>query len=100
MGTLIDRPEQGRYEFLQEGALVAYEEYELDDRSISLKHTETLPQYQGQGLAQEFVLQMLSDLQDRDIEVLPQCSFVAKIIRNHEEYLHLVPEDNRSEFGL
>ena len=42
----------------------------------------------------------LSEARERGLRVLPQCPFVAEHIREHPEWLDLVPEDRRAEFGL
>jgi predicted GNAT family acetyltransferase len=35
------------------------------------------------------------------VEVLPHCPFMAAYIREHpDDYLSLVPEDRRGQFGL
>jgi predicted GNAT family acetyltransferase len=100
MAELIDNLEASRYELRVDGALAAIEEYALHGDTISYRHTETLPDFQGQGLARELVLGILDTARQRGLKVIPQCGYVAATIRKNPEYVDLVPEEKRAAFGL
>ncbi len=42
----------------------------------------------------------LAEISERGGTALPYCPFVPKVIRDHPEYLELVPKDQRDTFGL
>lgn len=100
MGELTDNLEASRYEWRTDGALAAIEEYSLHGDTITFKHTETLADFQGKGIARELVMAILDHARERGLKVLPQCGYVAATIRKNPEYLDLVPEDHRATYGL
>lgn len=57
--------------------------------------------FEGQGLGTRLVTDALSEVRGAGLAVLPFCPFVRAFIADHTgEYLDLVPEGYRSEFGL
>ena len=64
-------------------------------------HTEIKPEFEGQGLGGALIRNTLDDVRSRGLAVLPYCPFVRGYIDKHrEEYLDLVPVEQRPEFGL
>jgi predicted GNAT family acetyltransferase len=58
------------------------------------------PEFGGRGIGGQLIVGALSQIAARGGTVLPYCPFVPKVIRDHPEYLTLVPEDQRASFGL
>lgn len=100
MGHLFDNEEASRFEFSIDGELAGIEEYSLDGSVITFKHTETMPEFQGQGVGRELVFAALDEARDRGLMVIPQCDYVASTIAKNPDYLDLVPDALRSEFNL
>jgi uncharacterized protein len=100
MAQLIDKADAQRYEFHIDDKLAAVEDYELTNDTISLNHTEAQPDFKGQGVAEEFVIALLNDARQRNLKVIPECSYVAKLINEHPEFKDLVPEDRWEEFKI
>lgn len=99
--TIHDNESQSRYEMFLDGELAGFEVYHLKGQAISLIHTEVVEHFAGQGLARPLVVHALDDARARGLAVLPLCPYVAHYISTHaEDYLDLVPEARRSEFGL
>jgi len=99
--TFVDNRESNRYEMRVEGELVGVAAYDVDAGAISHVHTEVIDAYAGRGLAQRLVRHALGDARERGLRVLPYCTFVAHVIRqNPDEFLDLVPDDQRVRFGL
>lgn len=99
--NVTDNTERHRYELVEEGAVVAFEDYALDGERIDLVHTEVAEGHDGRGLARQLVEAVLVDVRARGLQVVPSCSYVAGFIaKNPAEYLDLVPEDERARFGL
>jgi predicted GNAT family acetyltransferase len=96
-----DDPELERYELWEDGEQVGLATYRLGPGSIDFIHTEVDPNRVGRGLAGILVRGALDDARARDLAVLPHCPYVAKFISGHQdEYLDLVPEERRHQFGL
>jgi len=96
-----DDPKRNRYEIYEEGRQVGMATYRLGRGSIDFIHTEVDPDHGGRGLAGILVRAALDDARARGLAVLPHCPYVAKFIGGHrDEYLDLVPEERRDQFGL
>lgn len=90
-----------RWEIHEDDQLVGLADYELDGDTVSFTHTETLPGHGGRGVALRLVTAMLDDARANGLSVLPYCSYVARVIGEHPaEYLGLVPNHRRAQFGL
>jgi predicted GNAT family acetyltransferase len=96
-----DDPGRHRYEIFEDGEQVGMATYRLGTGSIEFMHTEVDPDHGGRGLAGILVRAALDDARIRGLAVLPHCSYVANFIGGRrDEYLELVPEDRRDQFGL
>jgi uncharacterized protein len=102
MGTTItDNGAARRYEIAVDGRLAGIADYRREDGRIDFTHTETLPAFRGTGLGVALVLHALDDARERGLRVRPSCWFVRDMIAaNPDDYLALVPADERVRFGL
>ncbi|BDZ59828.1 GNAT family N-acetyltransferase [Barrientosiimonas endolithica] len=99
--TVRDNPDENRFEVLVDDQVAGFAEYRLAPGRISFTHTEVGPDYSGRGLAGELVRTALDEVKGRGLDVLPFCPFVRKYIDTHQDdYLALVPADQRDKFGL
>jgi predicted GNAT family acetyltransferase len=89
-----------RYELRIEGTVVGVANYIRSGDSVSITHTGVETALRGRGLAGVLIGFALEDARRSGLSVLPHCSFVSDYIDKHREYLELVPEDRRREFGL
>lgn len=92
--------EQHRYELQKDGQLAAFAEYRPAGNAVMLSHTETRPEFEGQGLGSRLVQGVLDTLRADGRQVVPMCPFVSNYIREHREYVDLVHPDQRAVFGL
>ncbi len=96
-----DNPDFGRYEISVDGKLAGFILYrDRGEDRISLTHTEVFDEFAGRGVGRTLVVGALDDLRSRGMAVLPLCPFVRAYIRDHAEYLDLVPEAERARFEL
>jgi uncharacterized protein len=99
--TVQDNPDLARYEIFEDGELAGFADYKRSDGAISLRHTEVDDRFEGRGLGSTLAREVLGAARADGVEVLPHCPFMAAYIREHpDDYLSLVPEDRRSQFGL
>ncbi len=99
--TVRDNPDQHRYEILVDDQLAGFGDYKLSPGRIAFTHTEVDDAFAGQGLAGQLVADELADARRRGLAVLPFCPYVRKVIaRSPEQYLDLVPAEDRSRFTL
>jgi predicted GNAT family acetyltransferase len=92
--------ELSRFEVYADGQLAGYSSYRIRNGRMSMLHTGTDPRFQRMGLASAVVRAALESARFRDLKVLPYCGFVARYIRTNDQYLDLVPEDQRRRFDL
>jgi predicted GNAT family acetyltransferase len=85
--TVVDVPEQSRYEARTEDDKVAgILMYKLADRLLVVTHTEVGLDYEGQGVGGRLVRDMLDDVRRRDLHVLPLCPFTKSWLERHPDY--------------
>ena len=101
MTTMVaDNPASSRFEITVDGELAGFVDYRKDGDEYAIPHTRIYTQYEGRGLGSELVSEALNEIAARGGTVLPYCPFVPKVIRDHPEFVALVPEDKRDMFGL
>ena len=97
---IIDNPDQHRYEIRVSDELAGFVQYRRREGLIALIHTEIDARFEGQGLASQLIAAVLDEARAAGVWVLPFCPFVNGYISRHPEFVDLVPEDFRAEFGL
>jgi predicted GNAT family acetyltransferase len=98
--TIDHNAGHSRYELRIEGTVVGVANYIRSGDTVAITHTGVETALRGRGLAGELIDFALQDARRSGLKVLPHCSFVSDYIDKHREYLELVPEDRRREFGL
>lgn len=81
--TVVDVPEQHRYEARVGRELAALSDYIPTPELVAFTHTEVLPGFEGRGIASALVRQALADVRRRHLKVLPVCPFVRDLIARH-----------------
>ncbi|MGN9906394.1 GNAT family N-acetyltransferase [Phytohabitans sp. LJ34] len=94
-----DRP-ASRFEVLLDGQAAGFVAYRRNGSSISFTHTEIDERFEGRGLGSVLVRGALDAARSEGVAVLPFCPFVRRYISRHQEYLDLVPVDQRARFEL
>ena len=97
---VIHEPERDRFTVTADGVAAGFAQYRERPGVVSFVHTEIDPVQQGKGLASRLIAYALEDARDRELAVLPHCSFVREYLSEHPEFTALVPEDSRADFGL
>ena len=99
--AVTDNAARKRYEITEDGEQVGFLTYRLGDGFIDMIHSEVDREHSGRGLAGILVRFALDDARARGLAVVPFCPYVASFIAEHrDEYVDLVPEDRREQFGL
>lgn len=95
-----DEPDNQRYVLEVDGRRAGLLDYRLQSGRIRLTHAEVDPAIERQGFGSRLAAFALDDARDRGLEVLPLCRFVVYYIREHPEYLDLVPESERNRLSV
>jgi hypothetical protein len=91
---------ESSYEIRIGGEPAGLLQYRISGKTISLIHTEIDERFEGRGLGSRLIAFALDDARARGLAVLPFCPFVKAYLEHHGEYLDLVPESRRAQFGL
>ena len=98
--TVNDNSALERFEISVDGTVAGFAQYRLRPGLIAFVHTEIEEGFEGRGLASHLISEALESARTRNLAVLPFCPFVNAYIREHPEYLSLVPESYRAQFDL
>ncbi len=98
--TITDDTDGQRYVIRVDGKRAGLLQYRLHPELIELVHTEIYEEFEGRGLGGQLISFALDDARERGLAVLPFCPFVNDYIQRHRQYVDLVPEGRRQEFGL
>lgn len=101
MPQVLDNPTHSRFELVDDdGTLIGFLDYRRHGDEYALPHTKIDPRFEGRGHGHTLVEGALAEIAARGGTVLPYCPFVPRVIADHPEFLALVPEDRRADFGL
>jgi predicted GNAT family acetyltransferase len=88
--TVIDVPENSRYEIRDGDRMLGVAAYERRGNQIVFTHTEVETDEEHSGLGSTLVRSALDDVRSKGETVVPLCSFVRGWIERHPEYRDLV----------
>jgi predicted GNAT family acetyltransferase len=88
--TVIDVPENSRYEIRDGDRLLGVAAYERRGNQIVFAHTEVESDEEHSGLGSTLVRSALDDVRSKGETVVPLCSFVRGWIERHPEYRDLI----------
>ena len=92
--TVEDDPERERYVARVGNDDVAYTVYHLRHGDIYFfVHTEVMPGYSGQGIAEKLVREALDDVRAKGGHIVPLCPYVNAFVNKHPEYDDLVDHE-------
>ncbi|RRD07124.1 N-acetyltransferase [Arachnia propionica] len=83
---LIKNEAASRYELKQGDEVAAFVDYVIDGDVIDLNHTETIPAFQGKGLAGKVVDFALADILPTEHRLRPSCPFVADRVAGRDDF--------------
>ncbi|MCW2830078.1 MAG: family N-acetyltransferase [Aeromicrobium sp.] len=98
--SVRDNATASRFEITIDDELAGFVDYRKHGDEYALPHTRVFPQFEGRGVGGDLIIGTLTEIAARGGTVLPYCPFVPKVIRDHPEFVELVPADQRSTFGL
>ncbi|MFN3857817.1 MAG: GNAT family N-acetyltransferase [Caulobacter sp.] len=96
---VVDNADGGRFEVHLDGE-VAFAEYRLLASGILFPHTVVPPAFEGRGVGGALVRHAMAYARERDLKVIPVCTFFAGYIAKHPEFHNLVHPDYRKALGI
>lgn len=100
MISVVDNPQDSRFELRIDDDLAGLLTYERDADVVAFLDVTTDPGRAGQGLGLVLVRGSLDAVSAAGLYVLPVLPFVRDFIERHPVYLDLVPVEERQRFSL
>ena len=100
MAEVRHLPEQFMFAILVDDEVAGYTEYRVGPGVRAFMHTIIDDKFRGQGLASQLVKFGLDETRGEGLLVEPYCPFTRRYIKEHAEYVDLVPKDRRADFDL
>lgn len=83
-------PALGRYEGRIAGETVGEVDFALRGSVMTITHTGTRDAWRGQGIAGRMTEQVLADVRERGLTIIPQCPYTAGYVDQHPEHADLL----------
>jgi predicted GNAT family acetyltransferase len=93
-------PDDFVFAIILDDEMAGYTEYRVGPRVRAFMHTIVDDKFRGKGLASQLVKWALDETRGEGLLVEPYCPFTRRYIKEHTEYLDLVPKDRRADFDL
>jgi uncharacterized protein len=90
VSRVVHNEERQRFEIVLDDGAVAFADYRLMDGKVLFPHTVVPPAHEGKGLASALVRTALDWARERELSVLPACSFVLAYMKRHPEFQPLL----------
>lgn len=87
--NVTENKEKKRFE-TRVGERLALIEYIRAENKIYLTHTEVPNELEGKGIASSMVKQVLQQIKDEGLELVPLCPFVASYLKRHPEWKEIL----------
>ncbi len=83
--TVVDRPDDQRYELHLDGTRVGLADYSLRDGVMTIPHVETDPAHRGRKFAARLMAGVLDDVRARSLTVRPLCPYADAYMRRNPD---------------
>ena len=61
-------------------------DYQIKDGKWHIIHTVVMSEYGGRGIAKQLVKEVIKQARERNIKIVPICSYAQKMMLDNEEY--------------
>ena len=85
-----------RYTATSGGSLAGLIDYSERPGSIQFLHTETDPAFRGQGIARRLTAYALDDVRERELSLVPLCSYTQRFVTDNPQYADLLAKPGQS----
>lgn len=83
--TVRDNPEAGRFEAWIDGEM-AFVSYRPLGDALAITYTEVPAAFAGRGIGSRLLREVLGQIRERGLKVIPMCGFTASYIHRHPEF--------------
>lgn len=83
--SVVENPARSRFE-AQLGEHLAVADYRVEGDRMIFTHTEVPSAFRGRGIAEKLVLAGFQVARERNLKIVPLCSYVAVMLERHPEF--------------
>ena len=87
---IIHQKDQNRFILPLDNNLEAFVEYRLNDKTMSLIHSEVPSELRGKGAGKELVLKTFERLTEEGYKAVAICSYIKAIARRDEKWRKII----------
>lgn len=87
--NIKENKEKNRFEAEVENR-VALIEYKRAEDKMYLTHTEVPKELEGKGVGSSMVKQVLQQIKDENLKLIPLCPFIASYVKRHPEWKEIL----------
>lgn len=88
--VIADNPGASRYELRHDDQLVGWVMYQLNGSTITIPHVEVIASLRGRGHSGPFLAQVLADIEQRGLKVVPLCTYAYRFMHSRPEFADLL----------
>ena len=89
--SVRDNTDRSRFELEEDGKL-AFAEYRLEGKVMTIPHVEADPALRGSGSAGRLMTGVMEITRGRSLKILPICGYAAAWMRRHPQHHDLLAE--------
>lgn len=82
---VVENPTKSRFE-VRLGDRLAVVDYRIEGDRMIFTHTEVPSAFRGQGIAEKLVLAGFQSARERNLKIVPLCSYVVAMLERHPEF--------------
>ena len=98
--NVVDNSDHSRFDLLVDDKPAGLVAYSRRGDNIELVHTEVDPAYEDHGYGSLLARSALDAARAEGLRVWPLCPFIQSFLKQHPEYLDLVPQTQVTRFKL
>lgn len=88
--SIVDAPENGRYEARLGDEVVGWVDYRRLRGRIAAIHTEVRPEFEGRGIGSRLVRHVIADARGQGLGITPVCPLFAAYFERHPDEADIV----------
>ena len=82
--------DRGRYSLWHGSTYIGFIGYRREDDVVTIQHTIVNEEFGRRGYARALVTLVLDQLREKNLKIIPECSYVQDYLRRYPEYQDMV----------
>lgn len=83
--TVVLNNNKGEVQVFSDDSKAGFMDIEINDRLLTVFHTEVYPAYEGKGFARLLLTELVNYARQNNLQIIPLCPYVLMQFRRHPE---------------